>query len=639
MRRKSLGVILLCALVSVALSAAAVDSASSPRAEPYPIERYLNIRSAGSPSLSPDGRELVFTTAITGVAQVWKVPATAGGPAGAGWPEQLTFYSDRILGASYSPAGDWIAFSKDRGGDERAQIFLMSPDGSQIRQVTDDPKTIFQFGGWSRDGKMLAYSSNQRDQRFFDVFVYDVTTGQAKKVYQRDESDSAPGFSPDGRSLLIERANTNLDSDLFLLDLATGQVKHLTPHKGEAGWSAMSWLPDSSGFYVLTDLDSDFTNLAFVDVRKGEVKIGDKRNWDFEDLDVSEDGKWMAYALNAEGYSELHVKNLTTQEERKLPHLPKGVMSSLQFSKDGKNLVFTLNGSRFPQDVWMMEVATGRAWQVTRSSLGGLPQSALVEPELIHYKTFDGREIPAFFYLPQGAKKDDTLPVIVNIHGGPEAQYRPTMSPVTQYFLSRGYAVLAPNVRGSTGYGKPYSHLDDVEKRLDAVRDAAFAAAWLKQSGYAHPKKTIVMGGSYGGYMTLASLTFHPEVWAAGVDIVGIANFHSFLKNTGAWRMRFRAAEYGDPERDAKLLTEISPLNHVDKIRAPLFVIAGANDPRVPKTEADQIVEAVRKKGGVVEYLLFPDEGHGLAKLPNRIHGLSRMAEFLDKHVKEAAAP
>ncbi len=634
MKRRPLGVLLLCCWLGVAVSAAlAVDSASSPQAEPYPIERYLNIRSAGSPSLSPDGRELVFTSAITGVGQVWRVPSSGG------WPEQLSFYGDRVLGATYSPAGDWIAFSKDRGGDERAQIFLMSAEGSQIRQATDDPKAIFQFGGWSRDGKMFAYSSNQRDQRFFDVFVYDVATGQAKKVYERDESNAARGFSPHGRSLLIERSNTNLDSDLFLLDLSTDQVKHLTPHKGEAGWSEMSWLPDSSGFYVLTDLDSDFTNLAFIDVKKGELKIADRRNWDFEELGVSQDGKWMAYGLNVEGYSELHLKNLATGEEWKRPGLPKGIISALQFSRDGKYLVFTLNGSRIAQDVWMTEVESGRAWQVTRSSLGGIPPSTLVEPELIHYKTFDGREIPAFFYLPHAARKDGTLPVIVSIHGGPEAQYRPTMNPVNQYFLSRGYAVLAPNVRGSTGYGKPYTHLDDVEKRLDAVRDAAFAAAWLKLSGYVNPKKIIAMGGSYGGYMTLASLTFHSEIWAAGVDIVGVANFHSFLKNTGAWRVRFRAAEYGDPERDAKLLSEISPLNHADKIRAPLFVIAGANDPRVPKTESDQIVDAVRKKNGVVEYLLFPDEGHGLVKLPNRIRGYSRLADFLDKHVKEATRP
>ena len=633
MRHRSLRVFFLCCLLALAASHVAGNSASSPPAESYPIERYLNIRSAGSPSLSPDGRHLVFTTAITGVAQVWKVPATSG------WPEQLTFYSDRVMGATYSPAGDWIAFSKDRGGDERAQIFLISPDGAEIRQVTDDPKAIFQFGGWSRDGKMLAYSSNQRDQRFFDVYIYDVATGKAKRVYERDESNAARGFSPDGRYLLIERSNTNLDSDLFLLDLTTGQAKHLTPHKGEAGWSSMSWLPDSSGFYVLTDLDSDFTNLAFINVKTAEIKTVDKRNWDFEDLDVSWDGRWMASTLNVEGSSELHLKNLATGEEQRLPALPKGIIFSLQFSKDGQNLVLTLNGSRFPQDVWMLDISNGRSWQVTRSSLGGIPQSTLVEPDLIHYKTFDGREIPAFFYLPRGAKKDGTLPVIVSIHGGPEAQYRPGMNSINQYFLSRGYGVLAPNVRGSTGYGKPYSHLDDVEKRLDAVRDAAFAAEWLKHSGYANPKKIIVMGGSYGGYMTLASLTFHPEIWAAGVDIVGIANFHSFLKNTGAWRVRFRTAEYGDPERDAKLLTEISPLTHVEKISAPLFVIAGANDPRVPKTEADQIVEAVKGKNGVVEYLLFPDEGHGLAKLPNRIRGYTRMAEFLDKYVKEAAAP
>jgi len=308
-----------------------------------------------------------------------------------------------------------------------------------------------------------------------------------------------------------------------------------------------------------------------------------------------------------------------------------GVVGRLTFSETGEKLAFVFSGPRYNTDIWVWELEKERLTQVTHSSTAGIPQESFTEPQLVRYTSFDGRKIPAFLYLP---RKTGRFPVIVHIHGGPEAQERVWFDPIFQYFLNRGYAVFAPNVRGSTGYGKAYTHLDDVELREDSVKDIVYGVEYLKTIAQVNPEKIAVMGGSYGGYMVLAALTKYPNLWTAGVDIVGISNFKTFLKNTGAYRRKWRIAEYGDPQRDSELLERISPINHVDKIKAPLMVIQGANDPRVPQSEAEQIVQAIKERNGVVEYLLFPDEGHGISKLPNRIKAYTAIVDFLDRHLK-----
>jgi dipeptidyl aminopeptidase/acylaminoacyl peptidase len=347
----------------------------------------------------------------------------------------------------------------------------------------------------------------------------------------------------------------------------------------------------------------------------------------------------IAYTINRDGFSELYVRSLGSDgrpgaksEPVRLPG--KGLVGVLNFSKDNSRLVFTFNGARYNSDVWLYDVKGRTLSQVTRSSRTGIPQSSFVEPELIRFKSYDGREVPAWYYRPQagaGAK----LPVIVSVHGGPEAQETPGFSSIYQYFLSRGYAVLAPNVRGSTGYGKTYAHLDDVRKREDSVKDLAAAVEWLKSAGEADPRRIAVMGGSYGGYMTLAAITLYPELWAAAVDTVGIANFESFLKNTSGYRRKLREVEYGTLDRDLDFLKTISPLYKVDRIKAPLMVIHGRNDPRVPYTEAEQIVKALRERNAPVEYKLFDDEGHGVAKLSNRLIVYPLVADFLDRYMKK----
>lgn len=594
----------------------------------FSIERYLNIRSAYRPSFSPDGRRLAFISNITGIPQVWQVSPQGG------WPEQLTFFAERVSGAVYSPTENKIIFGMDYGGNERQQLWLITDHGKEVTCLTNHPDSIHRFGGWNSSGSKIAFASNRRNPAVFDIYIQELTSSKAQMVYQGNGSLSIAAWSHDDRFLVISQAYGSMNNDLFLLDLETRETQLLTDHHGDAIFSRVTWCPNSNGFYLITDLDREFRALAYYDCETRQLEFVRTPNWDVEDLAIAPDGRLLAYTVNVEGYSKLHIIDLSDNSELNLSDLPYGVISSMTWSPNEHVLAFTLSGARHNPNVWVYNVATQQATQVTKASTAGIPAQSFREPKLIHYRTFDRREIPAFFYLPANVHRDGSLPVIVYVHGGPESQARPSFNGVIQYFLHRGYAVLATNVRGSTGYGKAYSHLDDVDKRMDSVADLKYAVEWLKKSGYAHPEKIAVMGGSYGGFMVLAALTTYPELWAAGVDIVGIANFVTFLNNTGPWRRKLREAEYGNPEKDRPLLENISPINHVKNIKAPLMVIHGANDPRVPISEAEQIVASIRRREGIVEYLRFDDEGHGIIKLPNRITAYRAIADFLDRYVK-----
>jgi len=599
----------------------------------YDIARYLNIRSASSPSYSPTSDDIVYLTNTTGTNQVWKNPGHGG------YAEQLTFFDDRVLRVKWSPRGDVVLFTKDQGGNERAQLYLMDPDAETIEELTNSPKAIFQFGEFSRDGTRICYSSNERNERYFDVYVMDLGMRQARRVLSGEVNYYAHSFSPDGRQVLVSRENTNADNDLFLVDTRSESVVHLTPHTGEAMYRDMAWLPDGSGFYLASNEGRDKANLAFLDVHARALRYVEDAPMELDEatgIAIDRQGTTLFYAWNNNGTSLAKLRDLKSGRVQEFRGLPKGVIGRGSFNGDGSRLAFAYSSPTINGDVWVWDVVQNKAWQVTHSTRSGIP--SFVEPQVVSYPSFDGTLIPAFLYLPKGAAKDGRLPTIVSVHGGPEAQERAGFNPVYQYFLNRGYAVLAPNIRGSAGFGTKYLHMDDYKKRKDAIEDVAQAAAYLKSTGYADPDKLVIMGGSYGGFMTLAQVTMHPELWAAAVDIVGIANWRTFFQNTGVWRRANRATEYGDPEKDPEFMDSISPINFVDKIRAPLFVIAGANDPRVPKEEADQMVAKVKAKGVPVEYIAFPDEGHGMAKRVNRIKGYSAIAEFLDKYVKDKSS-
>lgn len=589
----------------------------------YSFERFLNARTAQAPSFSPDGRSIAFVSDITGIPQLWQVPVEGG------WPEQLTFTADRIMFGQYTHYLPEIAFGMDNGGDEREQLFLLR-DG-RVLDLAVDPAVIHSFGAIAPDDSRIAYSDNRRHPAFFDVYIRDLDGAGERCVYEQDGSNFVSDWSPDGSRLLIDRRTGSLDTEVFLLDLTTERATHLTPHEPPVSYIGTKFSADGRSAYLRTDAGSEYVRAGRLDLETMEIAFLTPDDVDVDAFRLSRDRAHAAVIRNDRGYGRLSIRSLETGDERAAPGLPEGVPMQPEWSPDDRTLAFTFTTPAENPNIWVWDLDLDECRQVTHVARGGIPHGAFVSPELMHFRSFDGREIPAFLYMPR--EHEGRPPVIVHVHGGPEGQARPTFLPIIQYFVNRGYAVLAPNVRGSTGYGRTYTHLDDVEKRMDSVADLKAAAEWLRDSGRVDGDRMAVMGGSYGGFMVLASLTTYPELWTAGVDIVGIANFETFLRNTGAYRRHWRIPEYGDPVHHADLFRRISPIHHVDRIRAPLLVVHGENDPRVPLNETEQIVDAVRRQGLPVEVLSFPDEGHGVVKLKNKLVAYPKIGEFLDQHL------
>ncbi|WIG61424.1 MAG: peptidase S9, prolyl oligopeptidase active site region [Ktedonobacterales bacterium] len=607
--------------------------------ERYDFARYLNVRTAYAASFSPDGKHLSFLTDITGVAEVWRV-AVESPDTPPRWPEQLTFRGERVASATFAPNADMLLLEADTGGSERTQLSLISADGTTVTPLSDLPDVIYQFGGWSPDGARICYASNARDQRYFDVYEMDVATRASRVLAQQDGTNYASGYSHDGGIVLVLQMDSNVKSTLLAAETQTGLVWQATPDHADAHGLHVSpaFSADGKGIYLLSDQGRQFMTLAYLDLATQTMTYLRDDPWNAEALALSDDGTRLALVTNENGHSRLELFDVSAgwDQRRNLyePSLRHGVIREVTWSRDGTRVAFTFDAAEDNPDVWIVDVVAQQAWQATHSARGGIPREAFIAPTLIHYPTFDGREIPAFLYLPRDVSPRG-LPVVVYVHGGPESQFRPSFNPVVQYLAGQGYAVLAPNVRGSSGYGYEYQSLDDVRLRMDSVADLRAAALWLAESGTADPKRIAVMGGSYGGFMVLAAVTTYPDLWAAGVDIVGIANFVTFLENTGPWRRKLREPEYGSLENDRDFLESISPIRSVDKITAPLFVIHGVNDPRVPVGEAEQIVAALRARNVPVEYLRFDDEGHGLIKRANRLLAYPAVARFLDERMRQ----
>lgn len=604
----------------------------------FPIDLFLNIRSAHGPTFSPDGRFVAFLTNITGVTQLWQVPTDGG------WPVQLTFSSESVRGAHYNPIRHEIIYSMDAGGNERTQLYRLHGtgggtdhglgDGWTSEDLSKQPKAIHQWGGWSHDGRQFAFSANREEPSRFDVYVQKI--GAAARLVQKGPGGfyHAAGWSPDDKSLLAHRTESNMNQDLYVIDVATGDARRLTPHEGDVQYHSAGWSADGKHVYCTSTAEGRHkAGLAQIEAATGKLVYLETPEHVVEAVYASPKGRWLAWLENRDGRSVLKLRDLKTKALVTHPGLPLGVIHHIEFAPDDSKLALTFDGPRTNMDIWLWDLTTHKLQQLTHSSRAGIPFSQFVEPELIHYETFDKRQIPAWFWKPK-TKSDRLPPVIVYPHGGPESQTRPNFTALFQYFVAAGYAILAPNVRGSTGYGTAYMNLDNTVKRKDSVEDLAHAAYWLRDHKQGDPKRLAVYGGSYGGFMVLAQVTQHPELWAAGIDVVGIANFVTFLEKTGAYRRSHREKEYGNLAEHRKFLEEISPINHVDKIKCPMLIIHGANDPRVPIGEAEQIVAALKKRNIPVEYLRYEDEGHGLAKLKNRLEAYAKMVVFLDKYLK-----
>jgi dipeptidyl aminopeptidase/acylaminoacyl peptidase len=608
----------------------------------YDIERYLNVRKAYGASFGPDGERLGFLLDTTGVPQVWTLDEASA------WPEQRTFYDERITFVSWSPERDELAFGMDEGGNERTQYFRLDADDGTITPLTATPDAKHRWGGWSHDGERFAFASNRRDEAVFDVYVQgrEETGDDAELVHEGDGWLSVGGWSPDDDRLIVHEAHASFDHDLHVLELDSGELTHLTPKTDDVRYQSVEWGPDGDALYLVTDEESDTLYLARLDIDTRDIEVVEEGGeWNVDGVALDDETGRLAYSRNVDGYTELAVGELagpTEISEFPEPDLPGGVCGGVDFGPDAERFAVTVNGDAINPNAFVVDVETGAAERWTDAPTAGIPRETFRESGLVHVESFDGLEVPGFLTLPEGldgtgdtggdASAGDT-PVVVDIHGGPDSQRRPSFNGVKQYLLARGYAVFEPNVRGSSGYGREYTHLDDVRNRMDSVADVNACVEWLRDRPAVDPDRIAAMGGSYGGFMVLACLTEYPDLWAAGVDIVGIANFVTFLENTGDWRRELREAEYGSLDEDREFLEGISPTNNIENNAAPLFVLHGENDPRVPVGEAEQIADRAAEQGVPVRKLIFDDEGHGFTKLENRIEANSAIAEFLDEHV------
>jgi len=596
--------------------------------------RYGAYRSAGLADWNPTKREMLVATRFADTPQLHLV-STPGGAR-----RQLTFFSDAVTSGRFHPnGGDYIVFMKDIGGGEWYQLYRYDLKTGDVTLITDG-KARNLMGPWSSKGDELAYMSTRRTGKDTDLWVMNPADPKSDHLLTKLEGGGweALDWSPDDKKILLKEELSINESYLWLLDTATGDKTALTPRdtKEKVSYGDAEFSKDGKGAYVTTDSDSEFHRLAYLDLATKQTKyLTSKIPWDVDGFDLSHDGKRIAFVTNEAGVSVLHVRSAGGEADAALPKLPTGVIGALRWQHDSRELGFSIVNARGPGDVYSIDVPSGKLARWTTSETA-VRTAAFPEAELVKWKSFDGKEISGFLYRPPAAKFSGKRPVLVVIHGGPEGQSQPTFLGRGNYYLNElGIALIYPNVRGSTGYGKTFSLLDNGFKREDTYKDINALFDWIGGQADLDASRICVTGGSYGGHMTLAISTFYSDRIKCSVDIVGMSNLVTFLEHTEAYRRDLRRVEYGD-ERDAKMrefLERIAPMNHVDQIRKPMLVIAGKNDPRVPVSESVQIVAALKKEGTPVWYLMATDEGHGYRKKVNQDYQFYATVEFLTEYL------
>ena len=596
------------------------------------LARYNESRGASLMDWHPLKREILISTRFADVAQIHRVAMPGGART------QLTFYGDGVALASYHPkTGDAVVFSKDVGGAEFYQLFLQDVKTGEVRLLTDG-KSRNTIPSWSNQGRLLAYSSTRRNGADTDIYVVDPADPKTTRLLCQLEGGGwgVHDWSPDDRTLLAGEYRSIADSALYLVNVASGERRLLTPKGETAAYDNAEFSKDGKGVYLTTDRGSEFHRLAYLELASGKLSfLRPEINWDVESLAQSKDGRWLAYLINEEGSSKLRVWDARAQKDLSLPALPYGRITRLRWHHNSRDLGFTMASARSPSDVYSIDVEKGTLDRWTMSETGGLNPESFSEPELIRWKSFDGLMISGFLYRPP-QKFSGPRPVIINIHGGPESQFQPAYMGRTNYYLDElGMAVIYPNVRGPSGYGKTFLSLDNATKREDSVKDIGALLDWIAARKDLDAKRVMVTGGSYGGYMTLASMVHFNDRLCCAVDVVGNSNFVTFLERTESYRRDLRRVEYGD-ERDPKMrefLLKTAPANNAHRISKPLFVVQGKNDPRVPWTESEQMVAAIRKNGRPVWYLVADDEGHGFAKRKNQDFQFATTVLFINEHL------
>jgi dipeptidyl aminopeptidase/acylaminoacyl peptidase len=594
-----------------------LETAAPPAATAARLTAWLELPASQAPSVTADGSSVLFLGTANGLPEVWALP-TAGGTA-----RRLFESTERVGAVQASPAGPEAIVAIDLGGNERWQLSIVNLATAAARAprpVVDEPATIHLPGVWDPDGRRYRYSSNARDPRFFDVLEADLSAGTSRPKLVGDSTHSVRATL--GDRTLVQRQNTNLDSDLLLLE--GERTVLLTAHEGELYIPSAALRADA--VYAAANPGREYAALLRYRFGATSHEFLAEYPGDVEIVESAAVGDLLALVINRDGWSETRLFDVTTREERVLNSGPRGVITSLSWYPDGTAFVYALS-TVDGVDLYRRTVATGKEKRLTGTP-GAVP-AALSLPRLGKVRTGDGVSVPYWEYVPTGP----THGTLLWIHGGPEGQARPQFSPILGFLISEGWRVVAPNIRGSTGYGRRYVHLDDVRKRMDSIRDVRDLAEELIRSGKAERGRLGIVGGSYGGFVVLAAASTYPDLWGAAVDLVGISNFVTFLENTGPWRRRLREAEYGSLTTDRKFLEEISPLHHAHEIRTPLLVIHGRNDPRVPLVEAEQIVTTLQKLGRPVELQVFDNEGHGIVRRENQLVAWGRAVEFLRQNL------
>jgi dipeptidyl aminopeptidase/acylaminoacyl peptidase len=616
-------------LVFLAVGAAPI--LGGPADDPGPLVALMaKVGSCASPSFSPDGRRIAFGSNLGGLPQVWTVDALGG------WPEAVTALDDPVGSVWWSPAGDQLAFTLAPGGGMNVQVYTVKPDGTQLRRLTDGGKATNDLGGWSHDGGKLMVASNRRTPASMDAYFVGPDGGEWQLVAEVRGTGGLVDVSRDGRFAVIDRLAQRGSNNLGLVDLRGGPERELTPHEGPGSFGSAAFVPDGRTIYLSSNRDSD--RAAFARIRLGDdgtprpiEVVAARDDAELSGLKIDEQGRTAALLWNVAGRSELALVDLATGRSTPGPTLPAEVAGGVVFSKDGSRLAFWVGGSAAPSDIWTWDHRDNRLRQVTHSPHAGIDLGSLVRPTLVNFKGHDGLELSGWLYRPGAATGPG--PMVLSFHGGPEGQERPVFNATYQALLARGIAVFAPNVRGSAGFGKRFVNLDNGPKRFDGVRDIKACVDYMVASGVADPKRVGIMGGSYGGFMVMAGLTEYPDLFAAGADLFGIVNFATFFAKTEPWMAAISKVEYGDPDSQADLLRSLSPIHKIDRVRAATLVLHGANDTNVPVVEAEQVVASLKGRGVPVEYVLFPDEGHGFRKAPNRVRSASAIVGWFEKHL------
>jgi dipeptidyl aminopeptidase/acylaminoacyl peptidase len=597
----------------------------------YTIEQFRDTESIFGHSFSQDEKSILFSSNKSGVYNAYILSVTGGEPT------QLTdSRTEAIFANSFFPDDGRILYSSDKGGNEISHIFLRNEDGT-TKDLTPAEKAKSNFFRWGFEKKSFYYISNKRDKRFFDLYRMDIETFSPKLVYKNEKGFDISAISRDNRYLALSKAITTNNSDMYLFDMEKGKLTHLSPHEGDVSFSPQTFSPDSKFLYYLTNLDSEFTYLKKYEIGSDKRETVETYEWDIYYTYFSWKGTYRVSGINEDARTVIKIFDTKSKQLLQLPQLPNVNITSVNISKSEAIMTFYANGSRSPNNLYLYNFKDKKFTKLTNTINPEINPEDLVEATVVRYKSFDDLQIPAILYKPLGMKEGAKLPGIVRVHGGPGGQARIGYRPSIQYLVNHGYLVIDVNNRGSSGYGKTFYKMDDKKHGTVDLDDCVWAKKYLISTGFVDPEKVAILGGSYGGYMVLAALTYRPDEFTAGIDLFGISNWVRTLNSIPPWWESFKEALYaemGNPKTDLDKLKAKSPLFHYDKIKKPLMVLQGANDPRVLKVESDEIVKAVKEKGIPVEYLVFDDEGHGFVHKKNQIVADKAMLKFLDTHVK-----